>query len=114
VFFAQGRNFPCQKPDELNAVCRCAGNEVVVPNVRNLVYGCVISVHTHKVSFLPLGIKQIILLFSQFFCHLMGGFPGMAFPVPSQAQGWRLMLWLLWKLCTCHTATIQTTWSLIL
>jgi len=25
---------------------------------------------------------------------------GTAFPVPSQAQGWRLMPWLLWKLCT--------------
>ncbi len=23
-----------------------------------------------------------------------------AFPGPSQAQGWRLMPWLLWKLCT--------------
>jgi hypothetical protein len=25
---------------------------------------------------------------------------GTAFPGPSQAQGWRLMPWLLWKLCT--------------
>ena len=25
---------------------------------------------------------------------------GTAFPGPSQTQGWRLMPWLLWKLCT--------------
>ena len=60
MFFAQGGDFPGQKPYELNALCRCAGNKVVVPMVRHLVYGCVISVHTLKVPFSPHYINQIV------------------------------------------------------
>jgi len=37
VLFAQGRDLSGQRPDETNAVCRCAGNEAVVPTVRHSV-----------------------------------------------------------------------------
>jgi len=57
VFFAQGRDFPGQNPDELNAVCRCPGNEVVISNVCNFVYGGVVSVHSYNVTFLQLDIN---------------------------------------------------------
>ena len=60
MFFAQGRDFPGQRPDETNTVRRRAGNEVVVPLIRHSVYGSVLPVHGLKVSFLPKGINRII------------------------------------------------------
>ena len=52
MFFAQGRDLAGQRPDETNAVCRRARNEIVVPTVRHSVCGCVLPVHALKVPFL--------------------------------------------------------------
>jgi len=60
VLSAQGRDFSGQRPDETKAFCRRAGNEVVVPTVRHLVYGCVLPVHALKVPFLPNDINLIL------------------------------------------------------
>src|SRR4030042_1146989 len=60
VLFAQGRDLSGQRPDETNAVCRRAGNEVVVPTVRHSVYGCMLPVHALKVPFLPSDINLIV------------------------------------------------------
>jgi len=60
VLFAQGRDLLGQRPDETKTVCRRAGNEVVVPTVRHLVYGCVLPVHVLKVSFLPSDINLMV------------------------------------------------------
>ena len=60
MLFAQGRDLLGQRPDETKAVCRRAGNEVVVPTVRHLVYGCVLPVHVLKVAFLPSDINLMV------------------------------------------------------
>jgi hypothetical protein len=49
-----------QGPNEANAFCYRAGNEVVVPTLRHSVYRCVFSVHVLKVPFLLSGINRII------------------------------------------------------
>ena len=60
MLFTQGRDLSGQRPDETNAVCRRAGNEVVVPTVRHSVYGGVLPVHALKVAFLPSDINLIV------------------------------------------------------
>jgi len=53
VLFAQGRDLSGQRPDETNAVCWRAGNEIVIPNLRHSVDGSVLPIHALKVPFLP-------------------------------------------------------------
>jgi hypothetical protein len=60
VLFAQGCDFSGQKPDEPNPVCWRAGNEVVVPTVRHLVYGCVIPVHAFNSPFILNDINRMV------------------------------------------------------
>ncbi len=60
MLFAQGRDLSGQWPDETNAVCRSAGNEVVVPAVGHSVYGYVLPIHAFKVAFLPSDINRIV------------------------------------------------------
>jgi len=60
VFFAQGREFSGQNPDEFNAVLRRPGNKVVVPFVRHSKYGCVLPVHNFNIPFLPRKSNQVV------------------------------------------------------
>lgn len=60
MFFAQGRDFSGQNPDEFNAVLRRAGNKVVVPVVRHSIYGCVLPVHDFNIPFLPRKSNQVV------------------------------------------------------
>jgi len=52
VLLAQGRDLSGQRPDETTAVCRRAGNEVVVPTVQHSIYGCLLPVHAFKIALL--------------------------------------------------------------
>ena len=59
MLFAQGRDLSGQRPDETNPLRRRAGNEIVVPDLRHSVYGCVLPIHTLKVPFLPSDINLV-------------------------------------------------------
>ena len=60
MLFAQGRDLLGQRPDETEAVCRRAGNEVIVPTVRHSIYDYVLPVHALKIPFLPSDINLIV------------------------------------------------------
>ena len=59
MLFAQGGDFPSQRPDEPDPICRRAGNEVVVPVVRHAEVGGVIPVHTFNLPFVPNNINRL-------------------------------------------------------
>ena len=87
MLFAQGRDFSGQKPDEFNAVCRRAGNKVVVPTVRHSVYGCVLPVHDLNVPFLPCNSNRIVTPNARYQRHSLRVRSMLLFQVSSSAAG---------------------------
>ena len=51
MLLAQGGDFPSQRPDETQALCRRAGDKVVVQTIRHSVFRRVLPVHRLRIPF---------------------------------------------------------------